>query len=538
MPVNRIALFLALLSTVFWAGSQVASSIVLDSFAPALYVILIELFFILFGAIYVLFNGRAAAVFLRAVRSHREIRGLIFACAVSIFVYEVSFYFALSYSAKLITIVITSLWPLFTIFWGKQLQIASWKTLGLREFLLAFIAFSGAALVIADHFHFAWGQLVAPQILCALVAAVSGGFWDASVNKVIDREREFAKGDEAGAAPRRLSNANIVVFSILLARSLLIPVFAAWFFLGHVPVSIEKNLLVTAATITFFGYVVSDVIFSLAISFSGAALVSVSYLVPLLVTLLFKMFYSQNVSAVTLVGLYLVFFANFMLHTKQLRLSPATGATIFFILIVSGAFVIDPNSVKQFVGADKSSDTVMQLAMTALALALGFLLQQADARNRDEKAYLVNLFNCLSEMAKSTPQGANLVSSPDIYGTILALRRTADPISVAFEKTPELIKYFGLKETEPGSPASDNEARIQLAFEQWYQARKSIDNTKDSWFLGALVFAIGLSIVVTSVATPFLILLSGIGASLLCYLWILLNGSLLPEDIKSLEMQG
>jgi drug/metabolite transporter (DMT)-like permease len=533
MPVNRVALFLALLATIFWAGSQVGSSIILNNTSPALYVVLIEVFFILFGAIYILLNFKSAAYFVRTVRTNRAIQQILLACAASIFIYEVSFYYALSRGEKLITIVITSLWPMFTIFWGKCLRIASWNDIHLREILFAGLAFSGAALVTADHFGFALGKLDLPVVCCALAAAISGGFWDASTTKIIEQEKEQRL--DAGADDKslpELSKPNVIIFSIVLARFLLVPVFVAWLLLGGTPVSFDKNLILAAIAITFFGYVVSDLIFNIAISYSGASIISISYLVPILVTLLFKAVYGQSVSAFTLIGLYMVFFANFMLHTKSLKISPAMGATIFFILVVSGSVVINPASVKSIVGVDKSSDTVMQLVMAALAVALGFLLQQADGRNRDERAYLVNLFNCIAETTKSDQRQMDRVFSSDIYGKIIALRQSQEPVSAALEKNTELVEFFALNQGRSNYLASEKEARIHLAFDQWYKARRSIDETKDSWFLGALIFSIGLSIVVTSVSTPFLIVLSGIGASLLCYLWILLNASLLPEEIR------
>jgi drug/metabolite transporter (DMT)-like permease len=532
MPVNRFALFLALLATVFWACSQVGSSIILNNTSPALYVILIEVFFIFFGAVYILFNVKPAIYFVRTVRTNRAVQQILLACAASIFIYEVSFYYALSRGEKLITIVITSLWPMFTIFWGKWLRITSWNDIHLREILFAGLAFSGAALVTADHFSFALGKLDLLVVCCALAAAISGGFWDASTTKIIEQEKQQCPEASADYKPLPyLSKANIIIFSIVLARFLLVPVFVAWLLLGGTSVSFDKNLVLAAIAITFFGYVVSDLIFNIAVSSSGASIVSVSYLVPILVTLLFKVVYQQSVSVFTLIGIYMVFFANFMLHTKRLRISPATGATIFFILVVSGSLVIDPASVKSIVG-DKSSDTIMQLVMAALAIALGFLLQQADGRNRDERAYLVSLFNCIAETIKSDQRQMDRVFSSDIYGKIIALRQSQEPVSAALEKNTELVEFFALNQGRSNYLASEKDARIHLAFDQWYRARRSIDETKDSWFLGALVFSIGLSIVVTSVSTPFLIVLSGIGASLLCYLWILLNASLLPEEIR------
>jgi drug/metabolite transporter (DMT)-like permease len=532
MPVNRTALLLAFSAALFWAMSQAGSSTVIDRTSPALYVILIEVFFLLIAIFYSITHTRLVLRFALIVWQHRRIRLLIITCAASIFVYEVAFYYALSEPEKLLAIVIASLWPLFTLMWGRVLAIASWRSFTFRELVLVVVAFLGASLVTADRFHFAFGSFNLKVIVLAGVAAIAGGFWDASINRVIQEERRTINTASSTATPAmQLSNTHIVILSLIFARLLLVPIYAGWFLIERLPTTASPDVLLTAAAITLFGYVISDILFSIAISYSSASIVSIPYLVPIITMLLFKLIFSESVSAITLIGLYLVFFANFMLHTKLAKLSPATGAAIFFILVVCGALVIDPNSVKLIVGSDKNYDTALQLVMAVVTVALGFLLQQADGRVRDERAYFSNLLTSISQLSTAGYPRLKGRDPTELITKILALRWSSEPISSVFQQDKDLVAFFARDNAAMNcSRQSTTEASVNLAFEQWYVARQSLDDAKDSWFLGALIFAIGLSIVLTSVATWFLIILSAVGASLLCYLWILLNWTLLAIE--------
>ena len=99
-----------------------------------------------------------------------------------------------------------------------------------------------------------------------------------------------------------------------------------------------------------------------------------------------------------------------------------------------------------------------------------------------------------------------------LQDSLLSVRMSRRPITIAERHQYHLDDYF----------SQGNNVLLRLAFDEWLTSRQAVDQVRESWFLGVLIAAVGLSMVLGFVSNPFLIILSAIGISLLYYLWIIL----------------
>ena len=216
---------------------------------------------------------------------------------------RVSFYLALSEPEKLLAIIVASLWPIFALLWLQLLNVSSPKRLRIQDIVFIALAFAGAALITADRSGFSLGAVSIKVVLLAGLAAVAGGFWEPSINKIIQLARAPSGNSPTVVGSDQLGPVDLTVLSVTAARLIILPLYGiTLLLLPHGPISsLTLNFLLVAAAITLFGYVISDILSTIAFARSESAnIVSVTYLVPVVATLFFKIAYGTEISVVTL----------------------------------------------------------------------------------------------------------------------------------------------------------------------------------------------------------------------------------------------
>jgi|SRR5580700_1702489 drug/metabolite transporter (DMT)-like permease len=530
MQLDRTALALAFLAALLWAATQVTSSLYIDSVPTVLFIALIECWCIAVACIFLIFRRQRAAVLLKLIWDHPKILRQIAYYSVAIFIYEFSFYYALHDQNKLLPIVISSMWPLFTVIWGRALKV--WKFLSVRDTILVLLAFAGAFLITSARYNYSLSLLNPLVVGLSFLAAISGGLWDpfATQAAIKIQESEPDTVETPNHKQAIFSQIELIALVLLLARVLALPLYAvALFKWGHVSGSmISANIIAVTGAIALVGYILADIFFTVAI-FRGrnATVVSTTFLVPMLAAVIFWMVRDQSVSAVTLIGLYAIFLSNLLLHTQAARLPPTSAAAILFILIACGAIIIDPASVAVFIGS-QGFGPGLQLIMGVVTLVLGFVLQQTDARIREERTQFSGLLKAVSELDPNAPHDAsvqNLAAAAQQLRSLRVSRRSAVPIQA---QSQEFVQSLVAIQTLPKIKV----AQLVFAFEQWLAARRNVEDLRETWFFGVVVFAVAFSVVLNSVTSRWLAVLSAAGASLLCYLWMFLVNAM-SEDTST-----
>jgi drug/metabolite transporter (DMT)-like permease len=537
MQFDRRALALAFLAALFWAASQVASSLVIDTVPTVLFIALIEIWCIAAACVYSAIRFQRVAALLRLIRHHPLILRHTAYYGLAIFVYEFSFYYALHDQNKLLPIVIGSMWPLFAVIWGRALNV--WKLLSARDTILVLIAFAGAFLITGDRYGFSPSSINLFIVGLAFLAAISGGLWDpfaARTASEIDADERHTRG----AAYVEMSIFNqfeLLTLVLLFARILILPVYLVtlWKWGNLANVSIPWNVVAITGVVALLGYIVADIFFTVSV-FRGrnASVVSVTFLVPMLAAVFLWMARGQSVSAITLIGLYLIFLSNFLLHTQAARLPPAPAAAILFVLIACGVLIIDPASVIPLIGAEGLGPG-LQLIMGVVTLVLGFFLQQTDARIREERAQFAGLLKAFSELDTQAPESFSIHNLPAVVLQLRTLRGSGRPLVTIQDTGTEFVQSLVAIQTLPEIKL----AQLAFAYDQWRLARRNVEDLRETWFFGVVIFAVAFSVVLNSVTSRWLAVLSAAGASLLCYLWMFLvyatsensnSGSAVIED--------
>jgi len=521
---HRFAVFIAVFAVFLWAASQVASATIIEKIHPVNMIIIIEFMFICVGIVICLVRRLQFAQFLRLAIRQKQIMMLAGLCGFAILIYEVCFYIALSRDDKWLVIVVASLWPVFTIYWGRFLEVGSWVKVHFSEVVTILVACVGAALITGDRSGFDIDEVDFLLVCLSLIAAVSGGFWDASVGKIIDYfpgSWENKKGDGCTKFEDEevfVDVPHVIFFSIILARLLLLPAyFTLLLFMNPGSLSATPGeVVIFVLFITLFGYVFADVIFSIALSWSGLPSIgALTYVVPLFATVLFFVFFGVQVSFVTIAGLYLVLIALFSLHANASSIEPSIAGLTFLLVTAGGALTVDKSSVEQFVASPEAYSTQLQLGLAALTVALGFLLQQAQARRVEEHRARRRLNRALVEFADERL----CHPSDEVLAAITGFVKGDIDIYAAVAK----LKTAGIQPSV--THAGDmgifvRHANVCTRIDEWERSALEARKSQEYWFMGVLVYAVSFLIAIVSLGDFVSIALSSISGAVLMYLWI------------------
>lgn len=518
MRFDAVPLALAFCAALFWAGSQVISSFVIDGIPTVVFIGLVEAWCIIVACLYISLRPSSFISVIRSARQTPKLLVYLVGYGVAIFVYEFSFYYALHDPNKLLPIVIASTWPLFTIIWVRVLL--TWKPLSVRELILVLLAFSGAVLITGDRYGFSMLSANPNFIGMALLAAIFGGLWDPLASRTASDISDSMRRMQGPTEPSVSNQFELIAMILLVARLIVLPlyIFAIWKWGGLPNVPISPALIAITGTVAVLGYMIADIFFTVSF-FRGksANIVSMTYLVPMLAAVILWIAQGQTVSAITLIGLYLIFLGNFLLHTQAARLPPASAAAVIFVLIACGALIINPSSVSPLIGKDGLGPG-LQLIMGVITLVLGFLVQQTDNRIREERTQFGNLLKAVAELGTDAPEQMTQTNIAATEESLRALRRNRRALATLRETGTEVTQSLTTLRALPRIKI----AQVLFASDQWWTARQSVEDIRETWFLGIVVFAVAFSVVLNSVASRWLAVLSAGGASLLCYLWLFL----------------
>lgn len=334
----------------------------------------------LIGLIVLAFRWKKSIDMLSQVKASK--RACISLVLASIFrlSYVVFVFLAYSIGPLVDTIVLVELYPIFLVLLVPLISEKSWRLPKSKDIAFICIAFLGAALILDANFN-TENILVQIGLWFAVLAGLSNAI-DNALLFVFRSELEME------------SKADIVVFELTILSFLcFLPIllYAIIFTPSlYIPDEAFAPVLYLA-----FGMPAAAACWQYALySSKSPGIASFWYLYPVISVLLAWVFLRQQISDIAIVGMLLVVFANFFIHSKSHFSLGNIGTKLFFLVAIIYCLMVEP------IAFTNPEWRVIEIIGVVYAILAGFILsrQWNNANNQDNE--MTNLGVCINSLRR------------------------------------------------------------------------------------------------------------------------------------------
>ncbi len=335
-------------------------------------------------------QGRASWQRLVSLPLDAKLKVLLFGCLVSL--YYVCLYTALFYAPSVEANIINYLWPVFyTIFAG--LMFREQYPLTRQKIGFMFIGFAGVVLLMFGGNDDLGFDVFNPWYLVALAAAVFAGLYFVIVHQL---------------EPYNIGNRELYLWGLALP-AILTAAAVAW--IGKPDTSGLLEAAPFALYLGMFVIPVGQTAWTRAIRlFTHPSMSALSFLTPILSTILLFIFFKEHFTLYGLAGACLIILSALLVSSRQVHTTAQLGASIVAMLAAI-AMLVKPDA--ELVRIDPT--TVGSLG-TIFSVLAGFTIFRLADRVHEREAALVRVGHVFRKLEQLVPD------EPDIQEKMASFR--------------------------------------------------------------------------------------------------------------------
>lgn len=294
-------------------------------------------------------------------------RGLmkVFIFGVLVYLYNITFYYAIFNAPRVESNIINYLWPVFYVILSFIFIKSSTRPTS-SELAMIATAFLGAVFIAIDTDTLGSISFDNPAYLSALIAAITAGSYLVLIRSIKEHFTSVRLVYFLGLA---FACPVFLFYGVVTGQSFQLSLkgFAGTLFLGSVVVSIGQVAWVNALR-----------------NFRRDSFASIAYLTPVASTILLSVFLGDSISYNAALGIIMIVLANIVLNSKFRYIDSLTGSLVFLLSTALICYLTSglPN-------AASIDFTIISIMGDIFAILIGFTLIRMSSRERDKSEKLV-----------------------------------------------------------------------------------------------------------------------------------------------------